>query len=398
VVAPVANGVVLPGTNGLIIVENAGTLVAIDPATGTRQTLLASQAGDGGAHVSPNGQKVAFLNPFNGTTATGNVFIADFPSGNNRQMVTTSADSISVNWSPDSATLVFDCSSGLCTAPAVANAAKTILNQTTAGNGTVAQKDISPDFSPNGAFVYFTDGFPTLTGLFRVNVPTGGGRTKLLNSQAGDNRPATTPDGNTVFFDTAAGIVSLPFPNGGSRTPLSGSILGDVRVGPSPDGTKISFNNGGLFTLNANGTGGRASVPGSQAGDLRPSWQRAGGGGGGGTNPNAPVFSAASGCGSTVMVRLLGANPPVALSASDADAGQNVIISASGALPAYLTFSGGTAANPSTAQITANPAGDIIGFILGIFGPASNVALNATDNGTPSKTTPCNISFRPGLF
>jgi hypothetical protein len=401
---PRADAVVLPGTNGLIIVENGGTLISLDPATGTRQTLLASQAGDGGAHVSPNGTKVAFLNPFSAIAPTASVFIADFPSGANRQQVTTTNDSGSVNWAPDSATLVFDCSSGLCTAPAVANATKTILNQTTAGANTFATKDINPDFSPNGAFIYFTDGFPAQTGIFRVNAPTGGGRTKLLNSGANDSRPQTSPDGNTVFFDVPVGapqgIFSLPFPNGGSRTQLTGTGAGDLRVGPSPDGTKVSFNKlAGIFTVNANGTGGLASVPGSQAGDQRPSWQRAGGGGGGGgTNPNAPVFSAASGCGSTVMVRLLGANPPVALSASDADAGQNVIISASGALPAYLTFSGGTAANPSTAQITANPAGDIIGFILGIFGPASNVALNATDNGTPSKTTPCNISFRPGLF
>jgi Tol biopolymer transport system component len=390
---PRADAVVLPGTNGSILIDVAGGLVSLDPLTGARQTLAATLAGDGGAHVSPNGQKVALVNPF----FPGNVFIADFPSGNNRQQVTTSPTAVTVNWSPDSTRLVFECAAGLCTSAAVSNASVTILNQTTVGANTTGTRDITPDFSPNGAKVVFTDGFPATTGVFTVDLPNGGGRTKLLNSATGDSRPVTSPDGSKVWFDAGAGVISLPFPTGGSRTTLTGTLPGDIRIGPSPDGTKVSFETaGGIFTLNANGTGGRASVPGTLAGDQRPSW--AGTAAVTPTNPNAPVFSAASGCGGApILVRLLGTNAPVQVSASDADAGQQVTLAAQG-LPAYVSFSGGAAGNPSTGTLTANPGADIIGFILGIFGPVAGGQVNATDNGTPSKSTPCSLNFRPGLF
>jgi Tol biopolymer transport system component len=387
----------MPGANGLIVVQNGGTLVSIDPATGARQTLLATQAGDGAPRVSPNGLKVALINPF----FPGNVFVEDFPSGNNRIQVTTSGGAVTVNWSPDSTRLVFECPGGICTAPAVANAAVTTLNQTTIAANTIGTRDITPDFSPNGAFVYFTDGFPAQTGIFRVALPSGGGRTKLLNSAAGDARPVTSPDGRKVWFDTggpASRIGSLPFPDGGTRTTLAGTADGDIRIGPSPDGTKVSFQTaGGIFTLNTNGTGGRASVPGTIAGDQGPWWLAAAGAPSPSPTPTAsvtptpapnfpPVFSAASGCGSTSVVAV-GQTRANNLSASDANAGDIVTLTA--AIPAAGTFVSFSTSpgNPATGTLTSSPT-------QSDAGKSFTVTITARDNRTPALVSTCQLSIQ----
>jgi Tol biopolymer transport system component len=392
-------------TSGFIVVKATNGLVAINPLNGTRTTLAGTDAGDDAPSVAPNGAKIAFARN-SGPGGTSRVFIADYPTGTNRQQVTSSTADFP-DWSPDSSRLVFECSQGLCTAAASVNAPVTVLAGSLAG-------DLDPVYSPDGAFVAFSDLGGANTGIFHVNADGSGVRTHLTNSVLGDRRPMIAPNASVVWFDDGAagsGILSLPWPDGGVRKVLPDTLATDINPAPSPDGTKVSLETTtpNIATVNANGTGGRAPLPGTATGDIEPFWARPAGAvtppptatptstptAGPNVNPNAPVFSAASGCGVPVSAPALGGGLTTNISASDADSGQTVTITMAASAPPYASFSSPGTGNPDTGVLRLTPS--LIDWLLGIFGGTANVTLIASDSGTPQKATNCIIPVRVSL-
>jgi Tol biopolymer transport system component len=261
---------------GFVAADSPGGLVAFAPSTGQRVSLSGTSGVDNRPDVSPNGTKAAFEN-------AGQILIADFPSGNNRQQVTSTGGNSAPSWAPDSGRLVYKCSSGLCTSPlgGTLPAAVQPLNGSTAS-------DNNPVFSRDGRFVVFNVTAGSSQGINRINADNTGGRTQLTGTATGDQNPYVSPDGTYVVLDnqTVAGgtIFTLAFPNGGGLGPASvpGSQAGDINPFISPDGVKIGFTStagptcpGGppcIVTVNSNGTGGRAAAIGSVSGDFDGVW------------------------------------------------------------------------------------------------------------------------------
>jgi hypothetical protein len=454
-VANNAGGAILSGTNGLIAVQSgSGSIVAADPVGGGRTTLLNSTS-DSAPEVAPNGTKVAMV-------SGGNIFVADFPSGGNRLQVTTTGGFNNPAWNPDSSTLVFNSSGGLHTAQAIGSATVSVLTGSLPG-------DNEADYSPDGNSIVFDVGSPP-TGISRITV-SNNARTALNGATGGDDQPRIAANSSLVYFgctDSGGAVCTLPWPNGGSRGVLAGTT-GALAVPaatdvlnpfPAPDGTKVLFTTNVAAScpapappcvkvVNANGSGGLQTVVATQSGDQNASWSRNTGGATptpvpgttatpttspGATasatasvipNPNTPVFSVASGCGVLVVASAFAPPLVVHLSASDADAGQSVFLTASGLPPAtslptlpnipipttlpspipsllptgpgtsWATFSS-TAGNPATATLSFRPG--IFDWLLNILNNNYNIVVTAADNVAPARSSRCTIPLRVTLL
>jgi Tol biopolymer transport system component len=268
-------------TTGLMAVESAGgagPLVAINPGTGARIFLAGSDGGDNTPDVAPNAIRVAF-------ERGGNIFFADYPSGNNRVQVTTrggfGGGCGGPAWNPTSTVLVFCDPNGLYTAPASANTSATFLNGSSPG-------DSDPTYDPNGQFIVFDNP----AGIFRINANGSGVRTQLLASTTADHpriSPTTSNQcGNSfcIFFDDTSGaafpcfgnLCRINFIDGGNRTPVAQTFGADGKPFIAPDFSRIGFDNGpggpGIGVVNGDGSGGRAAPLGTTAGDINGSWAK----------------------------------------------------------------------------------------------------------------------------
>jgi hypothetical protein len=227
----------------------------------------------------------------------GNVFVADFPSGNNRTQITTAGGPFSrPNWSRDSSTLIYSSPTGLRTSAPTSNALQSAVP------GSVPN-DSDASFSTDTQFIFFNNPATTSDGgLSRVNANGSGSRTRLLDSVSSDTHPRYLFTRNLLVFDAvvgtgcpagAAGSVCLGttnYPSGGARALLTGTFAGDQKPSVSPDGLRVIFTAaGGTFCpggvagslcigiLNSDGTGSRAVLVGSRAGDINASWGRSAG-------------------------------------------------------------------------------------------------------------------------
>lgn len=366
----------------------AGPLVAVDPPSGQRTSLQNSVAADTEPEVSPDAKKVAYVN-------TGNIFIADWPSGNNRQQITVTGGFSSPAWNPTSTGLVFDGAAGLFTSPITAPTPTQVV-------GSVAGDD-TPDYNPAGNLIVFTTPGPDIG---RLNADNTGARSILQGTLGGDNHPRVSPAGNTVVFECATGGCTMPFPNGGARTQLLGTLAGDDDPTYSPDGADVIFGRPGVGIrfVNANGTGAETVLGGSLPGDTDPSW----GGADGLVAPpgfnRPPTFSEASNCGGVSLLRLLPLLGPVStrLEATDPDTGQTLVVGT--AVPAagwsFLSVDA-RAGNPAsvTFGLSLGRPQAVMDFVVAAFFMTSaEVSVGVSDNGDPPLSAECNKTIRVAVL
>ena len=235
----------------------------------------------------PDGQKIAFLN--------GGAFLMN-PDGSDVQPLSTSNPEAYVNsWSPDGQKITYSvfrgdpvagCAGGQLYTEidvAVANADGTGQTLLTGANGV---RDLSPAWSPDGSRIAFARAHPTYippgedgegdcwsVGTGEIFVMNADG-TGVMDLGIRGDLMDWSPDGQRLIYGVTSGGFGIVNADGTNPRNLGLKNAYTPAVW-SPDGAKLVFshyfNNGGIFTSNADGTGVLNVHNG--ANDAEPNWQ-----------------------------------------------------------------------------------------------------------------------------
>jgi Tol biopolymer transport system component/DNA-binding winged helix-turn-helix (wHTH) protein len=205
--------------------ELANETKPADPPT----KLISSSRGDAGAHVSPDGRRVAFQSWRSGAPE---VWVCDRDAANPVQLTFFGGPEIGEpRWSPDSRHIVFDLR-------ASGNAELYIVN---VDGGppkrfpTGTANASSPVWSADGHWIYFNTERPDA--IWKVAVE-GGAAVRLTGEGEGRGGPQESVDGARVFFyrvEGGAGRVWSASVNGGDERPVAG-VPADVGWVPARTG------------------------------------------------------------------------------------------------------------------------------------------------------------------
>jgi len=142
-----------------------------------------------------------------------------------------------------------------------------VRNLTAAAGRTGGYLDWSPDGSkivfasiPQGGDFYAYD-------LFVINTD-GSGLARLTQGSGADISPAWSPDGSRIVFESVPQGLYVMDPSSSIPTSLGSGSCPDW----SPQGTKIAFSRGGIWTMNADGTGAVEIVTVPEAINICPKW------------------------------------------------------------------------------------------------------------------------------
>ncbi len=123
-------------------------------------------------------------------------------------------------------------------------------------------------WSPGGSQITFArfanECVPTCIGEIYVVDANGTGEVNLTNDPADDDQPAWSPDGRLIAWQRDSRIWTMK-PDGTEKTNLA---LG-IHPNWSPDGTKLAVARGGIWVMNADGSGQTQLT---SASDREPAW------------------------------------------------------------------------------------------------------------------------------
>jgi len=263
---PLSASAQFPGTNGkLVYLNQAGDLMSANPdGTGvvtivTASTLNATTP----PVVNKLGTKMAYAN------ATGLALINVDGTGFT-QLTSTAGDEFP-QFSPDGAKLYFDNGGDILSIGTDGTSRTTVLAQ--AGNLTYVGPTVSPDGLTLG--VIGSDSGTNISDVYTV-AATGGSATNVTNNASGTNTFAAdySPDGTQFLLlteDATDGRIATMAVAGGAQTTLATLALSSNTVYTSatwsPDGAKVVavrsstsggsglFSQGTILTMLADGTG-----------------------------------------------------------------------------------------------------------------------------------------------
>ncbi len=294
-----------PGTDGQIIFVNVpdapGSIIRINPdGSGLTQITQGLQVLT--AAVSPDGTTIAFdvlqgaicTVPINGGDAIMIPGSADVPGANPEPGLPVGVKEVA--WTPDGASIVFTCDTGLCVIPATGGSPSAI-------SGTVAEDSV-PDIKPDGSEIAFDR---NVSGTLQIHtIPIGGGSvTQRTDCPSGGecSKPTYSPDGATIGLDASvcSGAIGIIASNATLATPTCflQSNTEDTSPAFSPEGGDILVEEQGdpLQTLAKFDIAG-ASRTNIYTGRLRdPKWGAVAAGGAGGAGGTTPCPSGAGGSG-----------------------------------------------------------------------------------------------------
>jgi Tol biopolymer transport system component/DNA-binding winged helix-turn-helix (wHTH) protein len=188
--------------------------------------LISSTRGDAGAHVSPDGQHIAFQSWRSGNPE---VWVCDRDASNPVQLTSFGGPSIGEpRWSPDGRRIVFDLrtDSGipeLYMLDLAGGPPRRFLTGTT--------EAASPFWSGDGHWIYFNTERPHAI----WKAPAEGGAASRLTAEGKDRRePQEAADGTRVFFSSEGNVWSASV-NGGDERPVPG-VLSYVGWVPARNG------------------------------------------------------------------------------------------------------------------------------------------------------------------
>jgi WD40 repeat protein len=218
--------------------------------------------------MNGSGGKIAFACSL-GATWQPHIYTMN-ADGSGRVPLTTVGENLSPAWSPNGAWIAFVRSS---------SGSRQLIRMNADGSQQVQIAQFPgwcyyPAWSPDGARLAFalTEGFssPDIyvmsidgTGLARLTV---GGSYSC---------PRWSPDGSRIAASVSRGglsIIEIMNPDGSNRRPIASSERGISTIAWSPDGTRIAFSSGGegdtqIYVMNADGT-----APSQLTGSPRDSW------------------------------------------------------------------------------------------------------------------------------
>lgn len=246
---------------GATAVTGATAVPGAAPAAATETTETVSQGTNISAHVSPDGQHVAF----DLVTAIWTVPIGGGPA---RRLTTDDTDATQPSWSPDGRTLVFqayrDGNYHLYTIRPDGEG----LRQLTSGPFDHRE----PRFSPDGTMIAFSSDRGGSYGVHTLTVATGAVTTRV-DTAADEAMPAWSPDGTRLAYTvdgTAIDVLDLAT---ATTTRLVTAPTGATLFGPSlgPDGTLAYVRIAGATAELV--VGDRvASTPGEDVFGFAPTW------------------------------------------------------------------------------------------------------------------------------
>ncbi len=182
-----------------LIVNDGGRLYRIDLAGGEMSEIpLDFATSNNNDHVlSPDGQQVGISHHAAEHDGASIVYTAPLAGGTPRQ-VTARGPSYLHGWSPDGATLVYTAERGdgnydVYSVP-VEGGPETRLT-------TAAGLDDGPEFSPDGAWIYFNSARTGRMQLWRMR-PDGSGPERVTQDEANNWFPHVSPDGRWIAFLT----------------------------------------------------------------------------------------------------------------------------------------------------------------------------------------------------
>ena len=266
--------------NGYLVVAEGNSLVAIDPTTGSRRTLLVEDVPLSDAAYSPDGSRLAYIKD------QQSIWILNAATGRTSQLTTCSCEASShLSWSPDGSRLVYSVGSEPAGAQLdVVKADGTHRTQLT--HFPAGDYPWQPTWAPDGTRIAFA--LRDSGGIDVINAD-GSGLTVLLAGAGGQDPgfPAWSPDGSKVAY--IADPVNPPGTQGPFEYQLwvmdaDGSHRNQIFVsqgccvtawgGPawSPDATQIAtITSNTLWVMNVDGSDARSLGATSIGG--RPTWQ-----------------------------------------------------------------------------------------------------------------------------
>ena len=120
---------------------------------------------------------------------------------------------------------------------------------------TLVSGDAKPSYSPNGKRIAYSDYDGQDYEIYTINVG-GGGKTQVTNNNAHDFYPAYSPDSKRIAYTGDNGIYTINADGSGGESKVTEGVAPTY----SPDGERIAYsasdgNDTEIYTINADGSG-----------------------------------------------------------------------------------------------------------------------------------------------
>lgn len=248
---------------GQIAFRSNGQIYAMNP-DGSRRVQLTTAGGHHPAW-SPGGDRIAFERG----TPDGHteIFVMNADGSGQRRLTHSPGNDLGPTWSPDGTQIAF-------ASPREDGFFQLFVMGADGSDPRRLSADwgFAPDWSAAGPIAFeCAPEFPF--GDNEICIGPGAGAANLTDNTSFDYRPAISPDGSRIAFHTSrhgGSEIYVMNADGSGETRLT-TTGRESEAAWSPDGTRIVWRSGGLWTMNADGSG-KALIPGSTTSDAEPAW------------------------------------------------------------------------------------------------------------------------------